>query len=727
MRSIFIALAILSFFTSSAFSMSEVPKPPKPNDSAEKVKITFTADSDPKSVMPVRLLEGIEIWPAKDESNITHYNVYWGDFERAKLGRGAAPLLAKLPAQGNGEKIVYEFPANLKMEVGAAWVLVCSENKPVGSTEGVEFCGKEKNMDKVFDPLMKVAEQLVGLKSLVSNGSGITGVEVMSSCGDLICNGIETLTSCPADCENYGLASFNYQTLCKEVQQVFHPTSVAEIQQIIKQAAKDNRRVKVTSGQGYNETSGSATSLVCSDGIILVMNKFNHLQDNLAMNLETFEGKNVVNVASGTNLHQLGEWLYERGKGLGYSHLGWRDVSVAGALGTSAHGSSPKNRNVLSQQVVSMDIVTADGEFKTFSQGTTGKTDSDLWKSLTTHLGYFGVITRVRLLVDAATNTQVKITFHEEDELFNVSETTSESGSILDDIKECDYGQYNWFPSLNKYLRTCGKTTDKSVELGATNELLFPFVDLSQFSAKETMQALQLGAVDISGGAHEAMAFMRHSGWHITPPLTKTINGKKHYTSNATGPTYRITSSKLIDTVGREMFQMDWEVAVPEHNVQAAMEYVRKFTNGMNAKGRDLPVPLIGIFVRFSKAEANALMAYTGAGNGFENNSTVAHIETPIFVPVDLSKEQFDEYMSPYEDLMKVLVTEYGARGHWGKNMHSDSAWLFELQRDIGSYGNHLMRFSSKVGELDPNGMFANSFAKSIGIQYPNFEYPSNW
>jgi hypothetical protein len=120
-------------------------------------------------------------------------------------------------------------------------------------------------------------------------------------------------------------------------------------------------------------------------------------------------------------------------------------------------------------------------------------------------------------------------------------------------------------------------------------------------------------------------------------------------------------------------------------------------------------------------------MAYTGAGNGFENNSIVAHIETPIFVPVDLSAEQFAEYMSPYEELVRTLVTEYGARGHWGKNMHHNDAWLFQLQRDIGSYGDHLHRFSAKVGELDPNGLFANRFAKAMGIEYPNFVYPANW
>ena len=55
--------------------------PPAPTTSAEKIRFTFTADTDPAKVMPIRRLDGVEIWPATDETNITHYNVYWGDSE----------------------------------------------------------------------------------------------------------------------------------------------------------------------------------------------------------------------------------------------------------------------------------------------------------------------------------------------------------------------------------------------------------------------------------------------------------------------------------------------------------------------------------------------------------------------------------------------------------------------------------------------------------------------
>ena len=540
----------------------------------------------------------------------------------------------------------------------------------------------------------------------------------------MFCNGIETASSCPADCSNWGLASFNYQTLCDDVQNVYHPTSVAEIQSIINNARDNGQHIKVIGGAGYNDTSGSASSVVCTDGIVISMDQFDHFSAGLGMSLEVYEGEEVVSVAAGTTMYELGEWLYERGRGIGWTHLGWADPSIAGAIGTSAHGSSPKHNNVLSHRVVSLDVVGPDGEMNTYSRGTTGITDPDLWKAMTTHLGYLGVITRARIIVEESKNAHVKITFHKQNELFS----NNTSGGIFEDIKDCDYGQYNWFPSQNRYLRTCGKETSAAAEEGAHNRLLLPYINLSQLNEQQTMQTFQLGACQPQTGAHDKMAYMRINGWHITPPLVKTINGQSRYSSNAIGPIHRMTSSHLIN-LNREMFQMDWELAVPAQNIQGAMEYVKDFTNGLNAKSRNMAVPLVGIFVRFSKSENHTLMAYSGAGGPFVDGSFVAHIEMPIYVPVNLSQAQFSEYMAPYEEAQRVLIEQYGARGHWGKNQHSMDPWLFSLQKDQGSYdyNNRLQRFSQKVGEFDPNGMFANPFAKTIGISYPNFNYPAHW
>lgn len=695
-----------------------------PKNLAKKVRYTYTTPENPQDVLTRPKSEGIEIWPADNESDITHYRLYWGDAAGNKLGIDAAPLLARIPATKDGKILRWDFPETMATETGAIYVLICSENY------GEEYCGPGttttgRTLDKISksDPLRFLGiinELRTGISN--NNESSCPGLKVMETCGDNTCNGIETAANCPSDCSAYKTSSFNYQVLCDQVQTVYRPTSVAEIQQIVAAANAKGQHVKVIGGAGPNHTTGSASGLVCSDGVVISMENVNATNSNFTIALEQFEGQEVVNAPAGMNLHELGEWLYARGKGLGYAHLGWRYPSVAGAIGTSTHGSSPSHSNVLAHRVVAMDMITPDGQFRSFSEGTTGVSDPDLWKSLTTHLGFMGIITQVKLRVETAFNLQVRVTFHDESELLDAPNGT------FAEISQCDYGQYNWFPSLKKVMKTCGMATTAPADANANNALLWPYVDMSQFSVQETVQSYQLGACFPDANYIKLTEELRYNGWLLTPPLTKDVNGVKRFSSNVIGPAHRMMSSPLID-VGRKVFQMDWEVAVPAQNLEAAMQYVRSFTNGQNLKARQVGVPMIGIFVRYAKSENKTLMAYTGTGGPFQEGTHVVHIEMPIWVPVGMDDLHFKNYMSPYEEAMRTLVTQYGARGHWGKNMHSGDPWLFALERDVGSYGydNRLQRFSDKVGQMDPNGMFANPMAKVLGIQYPNFTYPASW
>ncbi|MFT5881189.1 MAG: hypothetical protein ACI86X_002328 [Moritella sp.] len=113
--------------------------------------------------------------------------------------------------------------------------------------------------------------------------------------------------------------------------------------------------------------------------------------------------------------------------------------------------------------------------------------------------------------------------------------------------------------------------TDQAAEEGANNRLINPYIDLSQFSEQQTLQTLQLGACQPKGDSHKNMAQMRINGWRLTPPLVKNVKGELRYTSDAIGPAHRMTSSELIQ-LDHAVFQMDWEVAVPHKNMQAALE-----------------------------------------------------------------------------------------------------------------------------------------------------------
>ena len=713
-----LAYAVLFVWATSALAAVT------PTTVAKKVKFMFTAPANPADIFQVVKAEAVEIWPSTNETNITGYNIYWGDSSCNKLGLGLAPKLGYVKATKDGKVLRYDFSETLKTEIGAIYVLVCSENS------GAEYCGPSfqcgsRALTKIRQvDYIGMATKVSHVKDLVNanNESTCPGVSLITTCGNLVCNSGETANNCPSDCSSYGAASFNYQALCHDVQNVYHPTSVAQVQQIVNTAVANHQRIKVIGAAANHGTTGTASDAVCTDGVIIAMDQINEKNPNFPITLETFEGKEVVNVPGGTKMFDLGEWLYARGRSIGYGHIGWRYPTVAGHIGTSAHGSSPKYSNVVSQRVVALDIVGPNGQFQTYSEGTTGVTDPDRWHAMTAHLGFFGVITRVRLAVEYSKNLQVSVSYFDESEILGSAKGT------FGEIADCDYGQYNWFPTENKIMKTCGKETTAAAEPGANNMLLYPHVDLSQLSVAQTMQAFQVEGCQPTTDAAETMESLRYNGWYLYPPLEKLVSGVVRHTTDVIGPQHRMISSPLID-VGREVFQMDWEVAVPHQNLEAAMQYVKSFTNGQNAKNRNIPVPLIGIFVRYSKSEDKALMAYTGTGGPFAEGTHVVHIEFPIFVPINLSAAQFDEYMAPYEEVISRLITDYGARAHWAKNQHSGDMWVFDLQQQVGSYDydDRVQRFSDAIGSFDPNGVFANKFAKHIGITYPNFTYPANW
>jgi len=458
----FLFICVIVTFTACA----ELPGgEPDKNESAsvQGVNTTFTSDIELGTLAPLpgtRLLESIAITPAQDESSFTHYNVYWGDIAKNKYGLSLAPLLAQFEVKGDGQIIEYDFPSALRVPLGTQYVLVCTENN------GQEYCAKDSNLELITDDLLATSAASTRVIDKVDENSEAScpGLDVMQTCGDLICDGgRENAISCPSDCKGYAVASFNFQSFCSDVQRQYHPNSIAELQSIIAEANRDNLRVKVTAAAANKGTTGSANGIVCTDGVLIVTDRLKQDNQNFSITLEQFEGVEVVNAPAGMTMHDIGEWLFERGKQMGWVHLGWRDATIAGAIGTSAHGSSPKNTNIVSNKVVAMDIINPQGELKTYSRGTTGVSNPNLWKAMLTHLGYFGIITSVRVEVEPAVNVHVKVTYHNEDELF-----TNKNKLVYEDIKDCDYGQYNWFPSIDRYVRWCGKQTDQAAEEGET-------------------------------------------------------------------------------------------------------------------------------------------------------------------------------------------------------------------------------------------------------------------
>ena len=533
---------------------------------------------------------------------------------------------------------------------------------------------------------VEVIDQLNFELNRIDNQKGFQchGLRMVKSCGNWKCEPKkgENENTCPADCVKADIRSYNSQTLCHEVQRIFRPDSIDRVQHAVKFARENGLKVRVV-GQMH-----SANEQLCTGGVAITTEHLNRIHG-----IEKFEGQETVNVEGGVILGDLTEWLHTHNRSIGFNIMGFRGVSIAGATATGSHGSSPKHTSVISNIVQSMRVVDSFGKLREYSRKTT---DEKTWKALTTSMGMLGVIVDLRLRIQPQFNLDVAVTYHADSELLKPN-------AVMNLVKECDWGQLNWFPGSKKFVKSCGRKTTQKADAGATNSLLDPII--SKSLVKPVKQILQLGA------CHNRVACMmeRVRLWQFKfqPPFKKlNKRGKLKPSHRVIGPSHRMQSSFL--TSHQEgFFQMDWEIVVPASKAQAALEKIYE-----HLKSQKVCLPLVGVFIRYGISEDQSLMAHTASGNGFKKGEPVVFLEIPVYLPTAFPQGRKQSYDSPYEEFARMLVRDFNGRGHWGKNRE----WLFKYQGQLNSYGEKLDAFQEVVNKMDPQGMFTNKFAKAMGL-----------
>ncbi|HET7518368.1 MAG TPA: FAD-binding protein, partial [Actinomycetes bacterium] len=154
---------------------------------------------------------------------------------------------------------------------------------------------------------------------------------------------------------------------------VHHPTSVAEVQQLV----AHHPRVKALG------TRHSFNAIADSPGGALI--SLSKLPPEITIDAEAM----TVSVTGGTRYGVLAAQLQSLGYAL-HNTGSLPHISVAGATATGTHGSGDRNK-ILSTAVAAVDLVTADGSLLTVDRAS-----PDL-KALAVGLGAFGVITRLEL------------------------------------------------------------------------------------------------------------------------------------------------------------------------------------------------------------------------------------------------------------------------------------------------------------------------------------------
>lgn len=153
-----------------------------------------------------------------------------------------------------------------------------------------------------------------------------------------------------------------------------YPKNSDEVVAIVNEAIRLGVNVKALGARH------SQTDIICTDGIPVDMNELKSCQMNSDYSA-TF--------GAGVTVNEAGEFLLKHRRALRTTPA-YGSITLAGAIGTGAHGSSIKYNSTISAQVIRMTVVDGLGQKLVIS-------DPDELKSFKIHLGLLGIISMFKI------------------------------------------------------------------------------------------------------------------------------------------------------------------------------------------------------------------------------------------------------------------------------------------------------------------------------------------
>lgn len=512
------------------------------------------------------------------------------------------------------------------------------------------------------------------------------GTKLALSCGDGVCRPEEgeNAINCPADCLDSPVKSYDDSIVCSAVQEYYEPNSISQVQQIIRHAAYAGLSVRVVGSRH------STNDHYCNDGIAISTKNLNRIVGILR---ET-DGSESVVVEPGVKMGELASWLHLKKRSLGYAQLGFRLATVGGAVANAAHGSSPKHTAIISNIVRAITLIDDRGNIREVNEN---RGPNDDLRSARAHLGLLGPVVRIKLKIVPQFRLRVQVTEDDDNTLLGPT-------GVFGLVKGCDFALINWFPNTNRFIKTCGMQTTLLPDAQAEQTLLTPPIPPSL--SQPFKVALHYGMC--YEPLNEALEELRYLQLLWIPPFQKANElGELTSTTNAVGYSHMMMSSSLIQT-DNKFFTDDWELAVPFSKAQNALRAVSEY-----AAHSGMRLPLIGLFLRFAPSDDLALLAHTTSLGAFKKGEPVLFIEFPTPSPVGFSTRMTNAINAIYENLATMLMLDFDARPHWGKNKN----FVYDLQNQLQVYGDNFKRFQKVKDKFDPSGMFMTPFGINAGFR----------
>ncbi len=465
---------------------------------------------------------------------------------------------------------------------------------------------------------------------------------------------------------------------------VFYPTTLAELQEIIRQAEVENCRVKaVGSGHSFADVAGTRDFLIETHGLCKVLPLEPDLLRPDAIPETLFAAE------AGMTFHDLNEALWQAG--LGVENMGGYDgQTIAGVISTSTHGSGLAY-GPLPSQVVALTLVVPGGRVLRVEPGNgisnpaawSGrhpeielKQDDEWFHACQVGLGCLGVIYAVVLRV------QPRYYLKEQRTLSTWSQVRQDlqDGQVLRDNVHYEV-LVNPYVTQSNGDHTCLVTRRNPAPPPAQPPLILP--------VRNVLVELAASAPGTSGVLLKVIdAFP----W-LTPDIVD--GAMKAIVGDYTDRSYRVFNIGNANDVPA----FGSEIAFPLESYLEGVEQILKITAQRQELGQAyLTSPFSLRFVKASPAHLSMM-----------NGSDTCMVELI----------SIDRTLGGRELLQEIETKMYafGGRPHWGLlNFLTGAGGL------IASMYPLLPQWLAIRDQLDPAGLFSNAFSERCGLTPSRFK-----
>ena len=447
---------------------------------------------------------------------------------------------------------------------------------------------------------------------------------------------------------------------------IVEPSTIEEIQAIVRQAYETHSKVKVASRKFKSQFDAACTM---EGGTQILLTKMNKM---IAVDRE----KKTATVQAGMRFDQFNDGINKFGLAVNMvTELG--TFTIGGMLGSATHGSTLwKPSNTFADYAISMKIVDGKGDVRVLI-------GEDL-NAARVNLGVLGVVVEVTFQLENA----FKVRAHQ----IGNSDDSDLENSILDIARNNYSANVAWFPANHRYAMTIYEQVPYDTPGDAHNGQA-EVSDLLEKFYKTLMQA----ATALPGHGLLSLAARLRYETRVAPYF-KDNNGKV-VKENPIGYSYRM---QYFDCKGesciwdRVPIQLQ-EIAIPLEELPNWIADARKLVKKTPAY-----FPLNGIYFRFGKASSS----YIGMNAG--RDTAYVGIEFPLN---DRGLKTPKDY-SVNQELEQMTVQKYQGRPHWGKNT------IAAFHNVSSSYPrwNDFVAFKKVV---DPGDVFVNEFWLRVNNEIP--------